>query len=80
MNINAFRWSCSKHGEHGAYLFFTINGLKKIYCMVCLDELLTRLGVHGMFPVGERAIADELPAPGVESWIPEELDLPKDEG
>lgn len=79
MNVHEFRWSCAKHGEHVSILTITIDGVAKNYCLFCFDEVLTRLGMHGMFPVGIREL-EELPAPSVESWIPEELDLLRDEG
>ena len=58
---------CQKHGEHQSYMWIQINGLTTCYCLACLHEVLTRLGVHGMFPV-----AADAPLPDVE-W-PENLE------
>ena len=46
------RFACQRHGEHSAYIFLCIEPYPvKIYCLICIDEAMTRLGVHGMFPV-----------------------------
>ena len=48
---------CPKHGA-APYVFVTFKGTVQNLCAVCAAEVLTRLGVHGMFPVGIKQDAE----------------------
>jgi len=41
---------CTKHGEV-PFLIVEADEYKKTYCLVCCDEVMTRLGVHCVHPV-----------------------------
>ena len=41
---------CQKHGDV-PYLIVEAGEYKKTYCLVCFDEVMTRLGVHCVRPV-----------------------------
>ena len=41
---------CQKHGDV-PYLFLEAGDYKKTWCLVCFDEVMTRLGVHCVRPV-----------------------------
>lgn len=74
MSVPQFRYACAKHGEHQSYLFISHRSQPaKLYCLYCLEEVLTQLGVHGMFPVGRMEETPQAPEPG-EDWIPQSLE------
>ena len=56
------RLTCHKHGE-APYLIVDVPGQPlKFWCLVCLEEVFMRLGVHAMFPVADQAKpVDEFP-------------------
>lgn len=57
--------ACPVHGQ-APWLAIGIDGDDQFFCLVCLREALTRMGVRGMFPVSASA------SEPVEEW-PEEL-------
>jgi len=59
------RLECMIHGQ-SPWLAISIDSDHQFFCLVCLREALTRIGVHGMFPVSK-------PEP-VEQW-PENLEV-----
>ena len=62
------RLACQKHGEQEGALWINNGQTQRPYCLFCLEEVLTRCGVHGMFPVAAPA-----PTPETEKW-PEHLE------
>lgn len=56
---------CHKHGE-SLYLTVTVAGqADRFWCLDCFEEMLTRQGVHGMFPAAlgqtDSRLIDEWP-------------------
>ena len=41
---------CAKHGDV-PFLIVEAGEYQKTYCLVCFDEVMTRLGVHAVRPV-----------------------------
>lgn len=44
------RMACPVHGEQ-PWLAIAIDDDHQFFCLVCVREMLTRMGVRGMFPV-----------------------------
>lgn len=50
--------ACPKHGSAPYLAVVGGEGIGKRYCLTCFDEAMTRLGVHGMFPVIAKPVVD----------------------
>lgn len=49
-NQNHHRLTCHKHGE-APYLIVEVPGHPlKFWCLVCIEDVFTKWGVHAMFP------------------------------
>jgi len=51
---------CTKHGDV-PFLIVEADEHKKTYCLVCFDEVMTRLGVHCVRPVVVEPVPVEWP-------------------
>lgn len=53
LNFKDIKLECSKHGD-APWMQLTFKGVTQFLCAVCMVEVLTRMGVHGMFPVAAK--------------------------
>ncbi|MFN0108523.1 MAG: hypothetical protein ACKVZH_06680 [Blastocatellia bacterium] len=52
--------ACPIHGQ-APWLAIGIDGDDQFFCLVCLRQALTRMGVRGMFPVAVSEPVEEWP-------------------
>ena len=48
--LNQVKMLCTKHGDV-PFLIVEAGEYQKTYCLVCFDDVMTRLGVHSMHPI-----------------------------
>ncbi len=60
--------ACNQHGQM-PWFMIELDGDQRFYCVACLREVLTRLGVCSMFPVVQPVAVEP-----VEQW-PDELEV-----
>ena len=53
---------CTKHGDV-PFLIVEAGEYQKTYCLVCFDDVLTRLGVHAVRPVKVEPIPEPVEWP-----------------
>ena len=45
------RWRCVIHGDHDQVMCVaTVCGVRRVYCVPCMVELLDRIGLHNLPP------------------------------
>lgn len=49
-NVSQIKMVCQKHGDV-PFLIVEAGDYQKMYCLVCVDEVFKRLGVHAVHPI-----------------------------